>query len=126
MTISAKTCRETGYIDFFGSFDFRVHREFKQAYMALLANPAIHEIQIGMQHLQSLDSAALGMLMLLRERAGECGKRIILCFPSEAVFKVLDVANFDKLFEIRKRGAGWNLLQSWEVAGNASQPAGSV
>jgi anti-anti-sigma factor len=47
-----------------------------------------------------LDSSALGMLLLLREHAGGEGSKIDIVNSSPDVKKILDVANFGKLFEI--------------------------
>ncbi|MDZ4201868.1 MAG: STAS domain-containing protein [Gallionella sp.] len=101
MSISTGIYKQTGRIDFINKFDFHSHRDFKQAYMDMLKNPAVHEIEIGMQHLIVLDSAALGMLMLLRERAAEANKSVVLANPTGYVFKLLEVANFDKLFQLK-------------------------
>lgn len=101
MSISTGIYKQTGRIDFIDKFDFHVHRDFKRAYMEMLKNPAVHEIEIGMQHLIRLDSAALGMLILLRERATEVNKSVVLANPTSFVLKLLEVANFDKLFQLK-------------------------
>lgn len=84
-----------------GRFDFEVHRDFKTAYMPLLDNPALREIEIEMSKVDYLDSAALGMLMLLNERAKEANKPVTLLNPSSLVSQVLEVANFSKIFSIK-------------------------
>lgn len=84
-----------------GRFDFEVHRDFKGAYMPLLDDAALHEIEIEMNKVDYLDSAALGMLMLLNERAKEASKPVTLLNPSRVVSQVLEVANFGKIFNIR-------------------------
>ncbi|MBV8658172.1 MAG: anti-anti-sigma factor, partial [Burkholderiales bacterium] len=45
-----------------------------------------------------MDSAALGMLLLLRERFGD--RPIILAHARGTVRAVIDVANFDRLFQL--------------------------
>ena len=47
-----------------------------------------------------IDSAALGMLLLARERAGEQGKTVALANCRGPVKAVLDIANFQRLFAI--------------------------
>ena len=84
-----------------GRFDFQVHREFKDAYSALLANSAVKEIEIEMSRVEYLDSSALGMLILLNERAKEAKKSVVLQSPSAVVEQVLNVANFGKIFTIK-------------------------
>ena len=104
MNISTSIYKQTGRIDFIDKFDFHTHRDFKLAYTEMLKNPEIREIEIGMQHLVALDSAALGMLILLRERAAEVNKSVALINPTGYVYKLLEVANFDKLFQLRMAG----------------------
>lgn len=104
MNISTRIHNQTGRIDFIDKFDFNTHRDFKQAYTEMLKNPSIQEIEIGMQHLVALDSAALGMLILLRERAAAVNKSVALVNPTGYVSKLLEVANFDKLFQLRMAG----------------------
>ena len=84
-----------------GRFDFQVHREFKDAYTALLTNGGVREIEVEMSKVDYLDSSALGMLILLNERAKEAKKSIVLLNPSAVVAQVLDVANFSKIFNIK-------------------------
>ena len=47
-----------------------------------------------------MDSSALGMLLILRERAAEMKVEVTLTNPRETVRQVLGVANFHKLFKI--------------------------
>ena len=105
MSIVTNLVGRTWMIKMSGRFDFLVHLEFKQSYEGMLNNPEIREIEVDMQHLDFLDSTALGMLMLLRERALVVSKPIVLSNPSSNVFKLLDVANFDKLFLTKGWGA---------------------
>lgn len=101
MAIRSHIHEQLGSIFMEGRFDFLVHREFKQAYMDMLNNPSINEIEVDLQKLDFMDSTALGMLLLLRERASAVNKSIALSNPSEIASKLLWVANFDKLFAIK-------------------------
>lgn len=84
-----------------GRFDFEVHRDFKHAYMTLLGKHAVREIEIEMSKVNYLDSAALGMLMLLHERAKEVNKPVVLLNASGEATQVMEVANFSKIFTIK-------------------------
>jgi anti-anti-sigma factor len=84
-----------------GRFDFEVHREFKDAYTGLLGNVALREIEVEMNKVDYLDSSALGMLILMNDRAKNANKSVILLNPSKVVAQVLDVANFGKIFNIK-------------------------
>ena len=104
MAINVQILDKTARINMFGRFDFQVHREFKEAYTPLLDNPVVKEIEVEMSKVDYLDSSALGMLMLLNERARTVNKPITLLNTSGVVSQVLAVANFSKIFNIKKAG----------------------
>ncbi|MCC6534799.1 MAG: STAS domain-containing protein [Burkholderiales bacterium] len=84
-----------------GRFDFGSHRDFKTSYEAPLSAADIRELEIDMGGVEYLDSSALGMLLILKERAGATNKRVAITNCRGAVKQVLDIANFSKLFPIR-------------------------
>ena len=102
MTIDVQTTGSVARIQMSGQFNFQVHRAFKDAYMVLLDNAAIKEIEIEMSKLDYMDSSALGMLMLMNERAKAVNKSITLLNASGVVSQVLEVANFGKIFNIKR------------------------
>lgn len=83
-----------------GRFDFSVHREFRQAYTSNETRSAKRYV-IDMAGAEYIDSAALGMLLLLRDHVGADASKIRLMNCSAAVRDVLQVSNFDRLFDIR-------------------------
>jgi anti-anti-sigma factor len=89
-----------GIVSLGGRFDFNAHREFKEAYTSLLADSTVQTLEINLSNLDYLDSSALGMLLMLRERAEATNKKISLSSPNPTVIKILDIANFRKLFTI--------------------------
>ncbi|HEX5364592.1 MAG TPA: STAS domain-containing protein [Gallionella sp.] len=101
MAISIQIRDNVGRITMEGRFDFQVHREFKEAYTPLVDNAAVREIEVEMSKVDYLDSSALGMLMLLNERAKGANKTVSLLNTSGVVSQVLEVANFSKIFNIR-------------------------
>lgn len=84
-----------------GRFEFQMHHDFKDAYMPLINNAAVREIELELSKVDYLDSAALGMLMLLNERAKEANKPVALLNVSGVVSQVMEVANFSKIFNIK-------------------------
>lgn len=82
-----------------GDFTFEAHRDFKQSTMQALEQPGLEEIEIDFASVDYMDSAALGMLLLLKERAAGC--KVVLCNCRGTVWAVLDIANFGKIFEVR-------------------------
>ena len=84
-----------------GRFDFHSHRDFRTAYEKILETGAVREIIIDFSEVDYLDSSALGMLLLLREKVDGAGKSIVLTGLKGTVKQVLDIANFGKLFSIK-------------------------
>jgi HptB-dependent secretion and biofilm anti anti-sigma factor len=84
-----------------GRFDFSAHREFRAASEEALKAQNTDEINIDMNSVEYLDSSALGMLLLLREKANSANRKLVLSNCKGIVQQVLEVANFSKLFTIR-------------------------
>ncbi|PIV87375.1 MAG: anti-anti-sigma factor [Hydrogenophilales bacterium CG17_big_fil_post_rev_8_21_14_2_50_63_12] len=84
-----------------GRFDFHSHRDFRSAYDKILDTNTVREIVIDFGEVDYLDSSALGMLLLLREKADGASKRVVLAGLQGTVKQVLEIANFGKLFSIR-------------------------
>ena len=83
-----------------GRFDFNAHREFREAIDSALAQSDVNEIQVDLGAIDYLDSSALGMLLMLRDRCKGANKSVSLANCRGAVKQVLDIANFGRLFEI--------------------------
>lgn len=100
MKINQVVTGNTATIDMSGRFDFNVQRDFKDSYDSHLKNEAVVNIHVNLAGVDYLDSSALGMLLMLRERAAASGKNLKLCKPNPNVTKIFDIANFSKLFNI--------------------------
>ncbi|CAK0769896.1 STAS-domain containing protein PA14_20770 [Gammaproteobacteria bacterium] len=84
-----------------GRFDFNASREFRDSYERILAQNGIESVDIDLSDVNYLDSSALGMLLLLREKAEPTGVKLALVNSRGAVRQILEVANFHKLFVLR-------------------------
>ncbi len=82
-----------------GRFDFNAHREFREAIDTVLTSPA-STIVVDFAGVEYLDSSALGMLLMLRDRAKGAASEVTLTGCRGAVKQILDIANFGKLFKI--------------------------
>lgn len=100
MQINVDTVGNTTTIHLNGRFNFDSHREFRGAYDPHLSNTTVSNLEINLSKVEYLDSSALGMLLMLRERAQAANKKLTLCKPSPSVAQILDIANFSRLFEI--------------------------
>jgi anti-anti-sigma factor len=83
-----------------GRFDFSAHREFRESCNSCLNAPVVQEIELNFGGVEYLDSSALGMLLMLKERAEIAAKRIVLSGCQGTVKQVLEIANFGKIFSI--------------------------
>jgi anti-anti-sigma factor len=100
MQITVEKKDETARLILNGRFDFSSHREFRSACDEVLQAPEIKEIEADFSRVDYLDSSALGMLLLLRERAHNANLKVALTNCTGLVQQVLDVANFQRLFAI--------------------------
>ena len=80
-----------------GKFDFEVYEEFRRAYSGT-GGPGV-AYKLDLSATDYLDSSALGMLLLLREHAGGETSVIEITRVSPEVGKILERANFGKLFK---------------------------
>ncbi len=85
-------------INISGRFDFNLHQEFRQAYEQSRNSDTGYTINLA--NTEYMDSSALGMLLLLRERAGgdKANIEIVNCSPE--IKKILTISNFHQLFNI--------------------------
>ncbi len=81
-----------------GRFDFSVHQDFRKATQQ--ASSGVSAIVVDMSATDYVDSSALGMLLVLRDKVGENKEAIRIKNPKPEVRKILDIANFDKLFTL--------------------------
>ncbi len=83
-----------------GRFDFNTHREFRSAYEPLIGDASVRSVVVDFSGVDYLDSSALGMLLMLRDKLGGANKEVSLLGVRGNVKQVLDIANFGKLFQI--------------------------
>jgi len=83
-----------------GRFDFNTHRDFRAVYEPLVADPEVRVVTVDFSSVDYLDSSALGMLLMLRDKMGGASKDVSLTGVRGNVKQVLDIANFGKLFQI--------------------------
>ncbi len=77
-----------------GRFDFSCRTDFRAAYVAA---PRDSSFVVELSDVDYVDSAALGMLLLLRDHAGGAN-RITIAGGRGQPEQVLKIANFHKLF----------------------------
>ncbi|MBL8439139.1 MAG: STAS domain-containing protein [Zoogloeaceae bacterium] len=100
MDVSVRTESDRCVIQVAGRFDFNAHREFRDAITKSLAQVGVPQIQVDLGEVGYLDSSALGMLLMARDKARSAGKTVSLINTRGSVRQVLDIANFGRLFPI--------------------------
>lgn len=83
-----------------GRFDFSIHRDFRTNYEQILSASGVRELDVDLKGVDYVDSSALGMLLLLREKAMAKNVQMQLIGTQASVRQVLEVANFGRLFSI--------------------------
>jgi anti-anti-sigma factor len=89
------------FITLAGRFDFSAHRDFRSCYEAALEESDLGEIEIDLARVEYLDSSALGMLLLLKDRADVRNVEMSLTNCRGMVKEILDVASFGAMFAMR-------------------------
>lgn len=100
MQVSVASANGRSVIRLLGRFDFNSHREFREAVDSALDAGDTREVAVDLGSVEYLDSSALGMLLMLRDKAQGAGKSVTLANCRGSVRQVLDIANFGKLFAI--------------------------
>ena len=80
-----------------GRFTFDVAREFRAAYRN---EPPTVTYIVDLERTEYMDSAALGMLLLLRQHAEEVRERVRLINSKSNIRDLLEIAQFNKYFII--------------------------
>jgi len=93
--IEVKTHDGTSTIKIAGRFDFRSVRQFQDA----LRHP-IGAWIVDLGEVEFVDSAGLGLLLLLRERVSAAGGSVVVRRLRGQAREVLMMAKFDRLFTL--------------------------
>ncbi len=81
-----------------GRFDFSWFARFRELYEPALNNPSVSEIEVNFAEVNYIDSSALGMLMLLKEKADAANKKVRLVQVHGLARELLTIANFQSKF----------------------------
>lgn len=83
-----------------GNFTFSDNAKFRSILATLRDSDAI-ALTVDMGKLEFIDSAALGMLLLLHDEAGRKAMEVSVSGASGQIKKMLQLSNFDEIFRIR-------------------------
>ena len=83
-----------------GRFDFSQYSVFKEEQNRVLDKDSINEIVLDFGGLEYLDSAALGIMLVLLDKAKAKGQTVTIRRAKGVVREILDVAHFERMFII--------------------------
>ncbi len=78
---------------------FKDHQEFRRLLTEVLERKP-GRVKVDLSALAMVDSAGLGLLVILNERVKQGGGSVTLSRPNEDVKRLLAIVEFDKLFAI--------------------------
>ena len=89
--------KKTLHIDLAGHLDIFSHEQFNSYKLYI---DECNKVVINMSGLEHLDSSSLGLLLMLRERAGGTTANIEIINCSPSIFKIFTAVKFNLLFNI--------------------------
>ncbi len=100
MSINTKMS-DDGYdatIQITGRFDFSQHHDFRAAFEQ--TSDKVKSFTVDLGGTEYVDSSALGMLLVLRDKVNDRKDAVRIVNANPSVKKILEIANFDKLFSL--------------------------
>lgn len=91
---------DTVSISFRGEFGFPDNPKTKSIITNIKENDC-SLISIDLSGLETIDSAGLGMLLIINDAIEEAGKNLELCHPKGQVQKMLEISKFSKIITIK-------------------------
>jgi HptB-dependent secretion and biofilm anti anti-sigma factor len=79
-------------------FNYSARKDFLPQ---ILKQPVDSELILDFNGVDMLDSSALGILLMVREKSKGSGKKVTLLNCSDNIKKILEVAQFHMLFDIK-------------------------
>ena len=98
MSVSLNTLAGVCTLAVSGKFTFELHREFRQFSEEALENPECKQLDMDLSGVEYLDSSALGMLLLVRDKAASVGKPVRLKGARGTTLQILQAVKFEELF----------------------------
>ena len=91
---------QTGTVKLEGRFTFETHPAFKSCTQGLLDTGKLDRVVLDMEGVSYMDASSLGMILLLREATEGRNLALALKRPSASVRRLLEIVQFEKIFEI--------------------------
>ncbi|MBF0573977.1 MAG: STAS domain-containing protein [Desulfamplus sp.] len=82
-----------------GKLDITLYKKFSDSYKDKI--DSVSKVLIDFSDVEYIDSSGLGMLLVLRERAGGEDGVVDILNPNPNVKRILETTNFQQLFDIK-------------------------
>lgn len=99
MKINTKIHNGALVIEIFGKFNSQCNMDFYKVIQEI--EPTMKSIVVNLQNAEYMDSASLGLLLVLRDLTLKNKQDIQITGAKGIVHKMLDIANFGKIFTIK-------------------------
>ncbi|MEO5371922.1 MAG: STAS domain-containing protein [Magnetococcus sp. DMHC-1] len=97
MPITIETQGNIVVMQIVGVFNYLLHNDFMRSIREAQKNATY---VVNLMHTEHIDSAGLGMLLMMREMVGGDAARISLVNPNQKVRGILFMSQFQELFQI--------------------------
>ncbi|GAB3252606.1 STAS domain-containing protein [Chitinimonas naiadis] len=88
------------HVSIVGNFDFALHRTFRDVASQITSHAQIRTAEIDFSRVTRIDSSALGMMLLLRERLAARRATLTLVNMSQPIRSLLVASQFHRLFNM--------------------------
>ena len=83
-----------------GRFIFKDYEQWRKALTDAISHEGVSTITVDFEEVEFIDSAAIGMLLVLREEAQENNISVSILNPQGQVEKILELSRMSDLFAI--------------------------
>lgn len=102
MDVAIEQVNRSATVRLGGRFDYKSNLTFRNNTRPLLSEPDVDTIVIDFSDVPFVDSAALGLLLLLRAQAEDARKQVVLRACGPELQRILNVARFHLIFHIEQ------------------------
>lgn len=100
MQIRSSVDGDTAIVHLAGNIDLALYRKIIDLCALKLHSPDVIRLELDLSGIHSCNSAVLGLLVLVRDHAMKQRKSVYLSKPSKSVMEVLELMQFQRLFNI--------------------------
>lgn len=99
MHVKLEVVYRKGVLRLGGRFEFSSRLAICDPFSSILANPGLDQVILDLHGVTYIDSAALGQLLVMQDKAKAAGKSIVLAGARGMALDILNIANFHRRFD---------------------------